>query len=247
MSAVILRDMRTRYFNHGLGFILVPVWPLFHMGILIAVHAGTGRGAPAYGDSTALFFATGLVPMLTFMYMSRFMGWSVWQNKAMMAFPAVTPLDVMWGRAFLEFISACIAALLLFVILWGTGQNPWPTDIESAVGAFFATMFLAFGCGTLVGVLSMFQPFLLTLWQLTIVCLYLSSGTMFVASDLPDNLSYALSFNPVLECIEWMRTAFYQSYSDKLVSVQYILSFGLGALVLGLAIERLCRRRLRDG
>ena len=246
MGAVILRDMRTRFFNHGLGFIIVPIWPLIHMGVLILIHAAAGHGAPLYGESTALFYATGLVPTLAFMYVSRFMGWSVAQNRPMMAFPAVKSLDVMFGRAFLEFIAACITLVSIMTILSVTGQNPWPVDIERAVSAYFAVIFLAIGCGILVGALGMLQPFLLTIWQVVLICLYISSGTMFVASNLPDQASYLLSFNPVLECVEWMRTAFYVSYSDKLVSEEYVLCFATVVLCLGLAIERLFRRKLLE-
>lgn len=243
----MLRDMRTRYFNHGLGFIMVPLWPLVHMSVLILIHGGLSHGSPAFGDSTAIFVATGLVPTLTFMYMSRYMGWSLWQNRAMLAFPIVTALDVMFGRAFLEMISACIMITALIFALTVLGENPAPVDINNAVEAFLATIYLAFGCGVLVGAIALFHPFLLTVWQLCIVCIYLSSGTMFVAQTLPDQLSYWLSFNPVLQCVEWMRMGFYESYSDKLLSKQYVLAFGSVAMFLGLIIERLFRRMHRDG
>jgi capsular polysaccharide transport system permease protein len=59
------------FFGNGLGFLAFSVgWPLVHMLVLIVIYTVTGRAAP-YGDSLVLFFATGLVPMMTFMYMSR--------------------------------------------------------------------------------------------------------------------------------------------------------------------------------
>jgi capsular polysaccharide transport system permease protein len=70
---------------------------------------------------------------------------------------------------------------------------------------------------------------------------------MFVASNLPDKLAVPLSYNPVLECVEWMRTAYYETYSDRLVSEQYIIAFGLVTLCLGLTAERFFRRRMLEG
>ncbi|PZR50261.1 MAG: capsular biosynthesis protein, partial [Stutzerimonas stutzeri] len=67
MTAVMLRDMRTRFFNHGLGFLVVSLWPLAHMVILLLIYTLMGRTAP-FGDSLPVFFATGLIPTLTFMY-----------------------------------------------------------------------------------------------------------------------------------------------------------------------------------
>src|SRR4051794_32111287 len=92
MSAVVLRDIRTRFFNHGLGFIIAPLWPLIHMALLILIHT-VGNQSPLYGESPALFYATGLVPTLTFMYVSRYMAWSLMQNRAMMAYHAVKAID----------------------------------------------------------------------------------------------------------------------------------------------------------
>ena len=246
MIAVVLRDMRTRFFNHGFGFIIVPLWPLVHMTALIAIHAASGKGTPAYGESTALFYATGLVPTLTFMYVSRFMGYSAIQNRPMMAFPVVKALDVMFGRAFLEIIASCITITLMMTILWTTSQNPWPLDIENAVSAYLATIFLAIGCGTVAGTLALIQPMVMTIYQLIVICTYLSSGTMFVASQLPDQVSSLLSYNPVLVCVEWMRTAYYETYSDKLVDKAYLFEFAGTSLFLGLLIERMFRRQLRD-
>ncbi|CAN7684085.1 capsular biosynthesis protein [Rhizobium rhizogenes] len=246
MIAVILRDMRTRFFNHGLGFMLVALWPLVHMGVLISIHTVSSHSAPLYGESAALFYATGLVPTLTFMYVSRFMGLSVIMNRPMLAFPEVKVLDVMMGRALLEIIASCITLTLIITILWALGQNPFPYDLNRAVGAYLATILLAYGCGTLIGVISLFMPFIVTLYQLTLITLYVSSGTMFVASNLPDPLSGPLSYNPVLVCVEWMRTAFYESYSDKLVSKEYVLAFGVVTLCLGLGVERLFRRQLLE-
>ncbi|MGM4984634.1 capsular biosynthesis protein [Rhizobium sp. OK494] len=246
LSAVILRDMRTRFFNHGLGFAIVPLWSLTHMVVLIIINSLAGRAA-AFGESMPLFLATGLVPTLTFMYVSRFMGYSVLMNAPMLAFPVVTSLDVMFGRGCLEIISSSITLTVIMVILWAIGQNPWPFDLEQAVSCYMAVILLAVGCGTLVGVVGMFLPMILTVWQIALVCLYISSGTMFVASNLPDQIAVALSYNPVLQCVEWMRTAYYESYSDKLVDPMYVWGFGLVTLALGLTVERVFRRQMLEG
>ena len=101
MSAVVLRDVRTRFFDHGLGFLMVPLFPTLHLFVLIAISKLVGRYAP-YGDSLIVFFATGLLPTLTFMYVSRFMAMSLLMNRPMLAFPAVRMMDIVLARAFLD-------------------------------------------------------------------------------------------------------------------------------------------------
>ena len=238
--------MRTRFFNHGLGFVIVPLWPLTHMGILILMHSLAGHGVPPYGESTALFYATGLVPTLTFSYVSRFMGLSLVLNKPMLSFPEIHVTDVMMGRAFLEIIAAFVTLSLIVGILYITGQNPLPFDLERAMYCYLATIFLAVGCGTLVGIVSLFMPIFITLYALILILLYISSGTVFVASNLPAPIAEALSFNPLLVCVEWMRTAFYESYSTKLVNEEYVFAWGLCMLLLGLLIERIFRRQMLE-
>jgi capsular polysaccharide transport system permease protein len=216
------------------------------MGILILIHTVGGHGAPPYGDSTALFYATGLVPTLTFSYVSRFMGLSLLMNKPMLSFPEIHAIDVMLGRAFLEIVGASITLFLMTITLWVFGQNPFPIDLASAVSCYLATIVLAVGCGTLVGVLSLFFPIFATVYALIIIVLYISSGTLFVSSDLPTSVTDIISYNPLLICVEWMRTAFYESYSDILVSKSYVIAFGLTTLLLALYIERAFRRQLLE-
>jgi len=168
------------------------------------------------------------------------------QNRPMMAFPIIKPIDVMTGRACLEITSAVITLTLIIIILWALGENPWPYDLETAVSAYLAVIFLGFGVGILVGILGLAFPFLLTVWQLLSILFYISSGALFVASYLPEQAATALSYNPVTVCVEWMRTAYYQTYSDKLVSPFYVISFGAIALLLGLSIDHFFRRQIAE-
>ena len=245
MAAVVLRDIRSRYFNHGLGFLLIAVWPLAHMLILLAVYAALGRQAP-YGDSLRVFFATGLIPTLAFVYVSRWMSLSLILNRPMLAFPVVTVLDIMAARAFLEITAAVLTLIFLFLILLFMGDNPYPFDPHEAAFAYLACLLLAIGFGSIAGVLVMFMPVFATVYALTMILFYLLSGTLFVLSALPEPIAYALSWNPVLQTVEWMRSAYYPDYSDKYLDKTYTLGFGMSSLCLGLLMERVFRRRMLE-
>jgi len=245
MLAVMLRDMRTRFFDHGLGFLIVSLWPLAHMLILLLIYHAVGRQAP-FGDSLNVFFATGLIPTLAFMYVSRFMSLSLILNRPMLSFPAVQVLDVMAARALLEIIAACLTLFFMISILLLLGDDPWPYDPVQALLAFLSALLLAVGVGSLAGVITMFFPFFATLYALLMIVVYISSGTLFVASALPEQAARALAWNPVVQCVEWMRSAYYPTYSDKLLDRQYLVVFGLTCLCLGLLLERMCRRKMLE-
>lgn len=245
MTAVVLRDIKSRYFNHGLGFLLIAIWPLAHMLILIVVYGMLGRQAP-YGDSLRVFFATGLIPTLAFMYVSRWMSLSLILNRAMLAFPVVTVIDIMAARAFLEITAAVLTLIFLFAILLFLGDNPYPADPYQAAYAYLACLLLAIGFGSVAGVLVMFMPVFATIYALTMILFYLLSGTLFVPSALPEPIAYALSWNPVFQTVEWMRSAYYLGYSGKYLDKAYTLGFGMSSLCLGLLMERVFRRRMLE-
>lgn len=246
MSAVMLRDMRTRFFNHGLGFLVVSLWPLTHLFVLLIIYTLLGRQSP-FGESMRVFFATGLIPTLTFMYVSRFMSISVLLNKPMLAFPAVTIVDILAARASLEIIAACLTACFTIGILLALGDDPFPRDPFEALYAYMATILLAVGMGILAGVIVGFFDFFAMLYALCMIIVYILSGTLFVASALPDSISGPLSWNPVLHAVEWMRISYYEGYSDKLLDKQYLIGFGLTSLCLGLLLERTLRWKMLEG
>jgi len=240
MRAVMLRDMRSRFFDHGLGFLIVVLWPLAHLIILLAIYKAVGRTTP-YGDSLDIFFATGLIPTLSFMYVSRFMALSLVLNRAMLAFPVVQPSDILFGRALLEILAICLMTFLTLLLLVAFGENPAPFDLVAATSAFAVVILLAIGTGIWVGVIAAIFPFAATLYALFMIVIYISSGTLFVVSALPVQLSYALSWNPVLQGVEWMRTAYFLGYPDQVLDIPYLLGFALGSIFFGLLIERLLR------
>jgi capsular polysaccharide transport system permease protein len=240
MSAVILRDMRTRFFGHGLGFIIVVLWPLAHMVLLLTVYLFLGRRTP-YGDSMLLFFATGLIPTLSFLYVSRHMAMSLIGNKPMLMFPAIKATDVLFGRAALEIVASFLAVVLMFLFLVLNGENPIPHNIPSAAFALMATIFVAIGVGIFIGALSLLAPGIVIIYSLFTIVIYLLSGTMFVVSALPAEVGEALAWNPVMHGVEWMRTAYYPDYPKHYLYVGYMLTFGLIAWFVGLGLERVLR------
>lgn len=246
MSAVVLRDMRSRFFNHGLGFLLVSLWPLAHMIILLGIFTVMGRKAP-YGESLNVFFATGLIPTLAFMYVSRFMSLSLTINRPMLSFPVVKVVDIMLARAFLEVVAASLTLFFMFMILLALGDNPLPANVFEAVYAYLSVILLAVGVGSLAGVFVMFMPFFATIYALMMIVVYISSGTVFVSAALPAKIAYILSWNPVFHAVEWMRFAYFPGYSDKWLDRSYIISFGALALCLGLFLERTLRMRMLEG
>ncbi|MEL7252630.1 MAG: ABC transporter permease [Pseudomonadota bacterium] len=246
MGAVILRDLRTRFFNHGLGFLIVPLFPFVHLFALLLLNNVVGARFE-YGEDINIFLASGLIPTLTFMYVSRYMSLSLVMNRPMLAYPIIGMLEIVMGRAVLEIMSAVWMAVAVFGVLYALGSDPMPADPVQAFYAFLVALLLGVSFGLVVSLITMVTDAFATVWGLSLILFYISSGSFFVVSFLPEPAVAILEWNPVLHATEWMRTAYYPGYPDQVLDKGYVLAVGVGMLVIGLLGERVMRRRLLIG
>lgn len=240
LLAVMLRNIRTRFFGHGLGFLIAIAWPIVHTAIVVGLFALGSRTTPV-GDSAVLFIATGAIQFMTFSYLSRFMLISVIVNRPLLSFPQVKVLDVLIASAILEILSSCLVLLLFIAIAWTMDVPFQPRDIIEASYAFGAAILLGVGFGLLNGVIALANHMWAVVYSLTVILLWMTSGIYFVADVIPDPYRTILSYHPVLQCTEWMRHAYYEGYGNIVLDRAYVLEFGAIMLCLGLAIERLSR------
>jgi len=242
--ALILRDIKSRFGNE-FGFALAIAWPLSHVLLLLLINTGMGRITP-YGDSAALWFATGIVPFMSFSYMARFIMLGIVLNRPLLVFPKVKITDILFARAIVEVLNAGCVILILALIFWSLDIDFMPGDIVQACFALGASMLLGLGVGVINAIIAAAAPVWVTGYALFNLVLWASSGVFFVADSLPEIIRYPLSFNPVLQAIEWMRSAYYEGYGATVLDRRYMITFALMCLSLGLLLERLVRGRLLE-
>jgi capsular polysaccharide transport system permease protein len=246
LYALMLRNIRTKFFGNGLGYVIAVAWPLSHIIIIVVMYSFLRRLAP-YGSSTALFIATGVVPFQTFAYVARFMMIAVIKAKPLLAFPEVRVLDILISSALLEIISCCCVVIAFMIMAYFAGINPIPHDIVQAAYAFGACILLGVGAGVLNSVIMLAIPMWATAFVLLIVALWIISGVFFVPSALPEVLRDWLAYQPVLQVVEWTRTAYYEGYNSLILDRSYVVGFGLVMLFSGLVLERALRGHLLAG
>jgi capsular polysaccharide transport system permease protein len=245
--ALVLRDVRTRFFGNGLGFVAMSVgWPLVHIIGLLTAYTLLGRTAPV-GDSLLLFFSTGLMPFMTYSYLSRWMMSGFVMNKPLLAFPIVSVTDIVLARALLETIGSILMAVVLCAILASLGVDFVPRDIPQACYAWGAAILFGIGMGTINSIFAMAFHGWLIGYALVIVVLYVSSGILFVVDTVPEPYRTWLAFNPVLHAVSWMRSAYYPGYGAITLDKSYLLGWALYSIFAGFLLERLIRGRLLQG
>lgn len=243
MYALMLRNIRTRFFGNGLGYLVAIAWPLSHILILVAVYTLMGRVAP-YGDSTALFVATGVVPFQTFNYLARFMMIAVMRNRPLLAFPEVKVLDILFASALLEILAAACVTIVFIVMAWFVGIDIVPRDIVQAAYAFGAAILLGLGFGLFNGVIALAFPGWFTGYTLVTIILWGTAGILFVPDALPATLREILAYHPVLQIVEWTRSAYYEGYGGLVLDRTYVLGYASVTIFLGLLFERAMRGHL---
>ncbi|HEX4043653.1 MAG TPA: ABC transporter permease [Xanthobacteraceae bacterium] len=241
--AVMLRDMRTRFFGNGLGFVVQVAWPATHVAILVLIHSLRSL-VPPYGDSSVVFYTVGILPFLTFVYISRYSMLTLIWNSSLLAFPAVKPLDLLVGHIFLEVVNSFLVWILIMLALSVAGFDMMPRHVVDAFCAYGACVLLGCGFALFNGVIARIFKGWATGYVLIIICFYITSGSIVTPEDVPPMFEKLMVLNPIFHGVAWMRSAYYDGYGADLVEKWYILAWGAGTVLLGLAFERFARNRL---
>jgi capsular polysaccharide transport system permease protein len=246
LHALMLRDIKTRFFGNEWGFLLAIGWPLSHIIIILLINTGLGRTAP-YGDSPALWFATGIIPFMAFSYMARFIMMGVVLNRPLLSFPVVKVTDILFARALVEVLNAGLIVIIISVIFVALGIDIMPRDVVQASLALLAMMLLGLSFGIINGIIAAAIPGWITGYALVMILSWAASGILFVPDALPEAARVPLSYLPFLQGVEWMRSAYYEDYGASILDRTYLVSFALVTLFLGLALERLVRGKMLGG
>src|SRR5262249_32637540 len=114
-------------------------------------------------------------------------------------------------------------------------------DIVQAAYALGASLLLGLGFGLMNGVIALAFPPWFTGYTLITMLLWFSSGVYFVPDAMPSVVREALAWLPPVQVIEWMRSAYYEGYGVLVLDRRYAIGFAVGAIFLGLTLERMIR------
>lgn len=241
--ALMLRETKTRYGRSRFGYLWAVVEPTIYIGFFLAIRSLVRGATGAFGDSLILFLITGLIVVRVFLAVSSFTTASITANKALLTYPPVKPIDVIVARFLLESLTMLfVAVAFLSVIALVLERNILPNYVNFAT-ALLVTFFLAGSMGLFNAVLTVLFSTWQQIWSVLRLPLVIMSGIFYLPTELPPQYQDILWWNPVLHCVEWLRTGAYVTYKP-LLDHAYPLVFALLFLAAGLAMERIYRFRL---
>jgi capsular polysaccharide transport system permease protein len=244
VHALVLRETRTRFGRHRLGYIWALIEPVLWIATFAALYLLAERPAPD-GLPLISFLVTGIVPFFLFRETSTRVAAAIDANKGLLFYPQIRPLDLVLSRVLLE-----LATYLVVLALMLAAASIWfeNTSIDNVL--FLLTgMLLASGLGAANGLvfcsLSVFTSSAERLHGPLLRPLFWVSAIFFSSNSMPPAVRDVLLYNPVLHAVELVRDGWFPGYQASYVSIAYPAAWIVGLGFLGLTLERVARRRIQ--
>ncbi|MEZ8028841.1 ABC transporter permease [Enterovibrio norvegicus] len=231
--ALILREALSKYGKSKIGYLWALVEPITQVLLLVLIFSALGRQSPVGGD-LAVFFATGIVPWLLYNSLASRLSGAYGANQALMAYPHVTPFDVLMGRALLESITMIVVFALIVFVLQLMGKALSIHDLFNVMAALLTLALFAIGVGMINATIRVYWDSWDKLFSAANRPLYFLSGIFFTASSLPPQAREFLQWNPIFQCVEWVRAGFFTTYEGAYIRFDYAISCALVAFTLGM-------------
>ena len=240
--ALLLRETRTTFGNSSIGYLWAILTPALGVALLVCVFSFASR-QPPFGQSLALFFATGFLSFEFFNKLSNSLMTVIDANKALLLYPVVTETSAIAARFILITFTYMLIMCLFYSILQLLGLANFPSYPINLFYAFLGIALFGLGIGLINLVIISLWDSWRFVWQIISRPLFFISGIFFIPSLLPDYALDYLKWNPVLHLVEWVRSAYYPNYDSRVFDCSFVLSLSFLLIVLGLLVERFLRRK----
>jgi capsular polysaccharide transport system permease protein len=244
VMALILRELKSRFGAHRLGYVWVPLEPALHMMMLVIVF-GFIRQRVQAGIDFPVFLIVGLIPYLLFKNISLRTMNAMDANRALFAYRQIKPMDTFLSRMIFESVMMLVVYVLMLFFMGGLGFSVIPVSplLLALIHALLVLFALGFGLILCVTVDWFSEARLFV--QILYLPLYFISGVMFPLAMVPPEVLPWISWNPVLHFVELARSAFFPNYQiSPEVSWELVVMVTLFSLFLGLSLYYARRTRM---
>jgi capsular polysaccharide transport system permease protein len=243
IHALVLRESRTRYGAHQLGYIWALLEPLFWVITFFGIFYFTNRSIH-YGMDVVSFITTGVIPYEMFRESLGRSQTAIQANTALLFYPQVRPLDLVIARVSLEFVTL----VTVFIIIMGAHSlylgELHIDNLLAVMSGLLLTSLLGAAVGLFFNALSVYTKLIDRIVPLLLRPLFFISGLFFTANELPEQARNLLLWNPVLHCVELVRDGWFTSYHAEHLNLPYVVLWILVFAYAGLVLERMARQRL---
>ncbi|MEM8650229.1 MAG: ABC transporter permease [Pseudomonadota bacterium] len=243
--ALVGREMVTSYGNRKLGYIWALLEPTAFIIIFLIIRVYIRDKLP-FGESALLFMMTGIVTFRLFIALGSRTLSAITANQGLLTYPQVRPMDAIFARIVMQSLTMIVIMVLFYIgisILEDVRIIVHPGRFTLGV---ILTLYVGAGVGSLNAVVASILPSWTAIWSMLSLPLLIMSGIFYVPIELPPAAQSVLFWNPVIHCVEIVRSSSYLSY-HTFAEFNYPIAFATICLTLCLAIERLFRNIILSG
>lgn len=204
--------------------------------LLLTIIFSLGFRSPPIGTNFAIFYATGLVPFMSYVSLSANVAAAIQYSKSLLAYPAVTFMDALLARISFNTVTQILVSYLVFSGIYVTQETRTDPQIVGIALSLSMAFVIAVGVGIMNCFLFAAFPWWKFAWSILTRPLFIASCIFFVFDDVPQPFQNYLWFNPLIHVIGQMRKSFYPSYMGDYVNSAYVFGVGLTLTAIGLAL-----------
>jgi capsular polysaccharide transport system permease protein len=241
--ALVFREAALRFGTGPLAYLWTMVEPALFIGLLLFFRVYVKDANPAFGDSSMVFLLTGLVSLRAVRATINKGGRAIAANLPLFEFGAIKPVDAVVAKTTLEFT---IWLLILACFFTGTAEIMGQSVITDFQGFVIALLLIFYFCISMAifnAAVGAMVPIWNSIWRMLSLPMYLTSGILFIPTQMPPEIISIIYWNPFLQCVEGLRSNSYLDYIS-LYSPTYMATLSTVILLLSLTVERLFRKEI---
>lgn len=246
VMALFLRETYTMYGTSKFGYFWALLRDVFGVGVMIIFRLVSGlqfeKGLHVVYFVLCGFFVYYIVTECVSKSMT-----AIQANSAILSFPHVIPLDVMISRCLFSFFTNIQSSVVVVILAILYGIEFDIVNFGLFLYCVICSLLLGFSAGIFIAALAVFYPIVERIWPIISRIGFWVSGIFFTLDKFPAKYAEPLSYNPILQIIEGLRSSL--SHGVELVPVlnhNYINSLILIFFTLGLLLQKLSRERLNE-
>lgn len=234
ISALMMRELITRFGRENIGFLWVMAEPLL-FAILVGVLWTFIKGPTEHGITVVAFVASGYIPLVMFRSTISRAVRAFSANSSLLYHRQVTILDLITVRFLVELIGSMMAYLMVAILLMLFGLFPVPANLGLLLFGFFLYCFFTFSVALILAPLSEVSDTLEKFMPVTVYLMVPFSGTFNLTSWLTPDVREILLYSPPVTAMELQR---YGIWGDKITpyyDVPYAIAVSMVLMLIGLA------------
>jgi capsular polysaccharide transport system permease protein len=243
ITALMMREVITRYGRHNLGFLWLFIEPmLFTIGVTALwtmIRASHNSDLPI-----SAFAVTGYSSILLWRNCSGRAVKAIEANLSLMYHRNVRVFDVFMARLLLEIAGATVSMVTLTVTFASIGWMSYPEDIVTVAVGWFLLAWFAIALSLIVGAASERSEFVERVWHICTYLLFPLSGAGFMVDWLPKIAQTYVYWVPMVHGTEMIRHGFFGSTVRTYEDPIYLAIVNSVMLLIGLALVRETGRRV---